>query len=286
MALILKTLCGFSVAEIARAFISGTDTIEKRLYRARQHLREEKIDFEIPVAPNVSERLDSVLTTIYLLFNEGYHSTRHVELVRMDLLQEAMRLSALICSNASTAFPESFALHALLLLNSARVESRLDSNGNILVLKNQNRQLWDREMIRLGLYYLNCSAQGEYISRYHLEAAIAAEHVMAAEYDQTNWENIIRFYDLLYQMNTSPVVALNRAIAISELNGPQEGIREIENIRDLDLLKNYYLLPATLGEMYQRMDNADQARKYFVEAMKLTNSPTQRKFLDEKMKTL
>ncbi|PWT95250.1 MAG: hypothetical protein C5B52_18200 [Bacteroidetes bacterium] len=284
--LILKTLCGFSVNEISRAFITSTDTIEKRLYRARQQLRELKIDFEIPVGPEVSARLESVLTTIYLLFNEGYHSTKHIELVRKDMLQEALRLSSLVCSHPSTALPQSFALHALLHLNGARVGSRLDSKGNILVLKNQDRNLWDREMIRLGLYYLNASAEGEQISRYHLEAAIAAEHVMAPTYEQTNWENIIRFYDLLIEMHPSPVIELNRAIAISELHGAESGIREIENIRDLPLLKNYYLLPATLGELCQRMNDNEQARKYFSQAMHLTNSPSEKKFLDGKLNEL
>ncbi len=286
VALILKVLCGFSVLEIARAFLTGNDAIEKRLYRARQQLREERIEFEIPREEELTRRLETVLTTIYLVFNEGYSSTQHADLIRKDLLEEAMRLCELLCRHPSTNNPNVFALQALMHLNSARSESRLDGEGNILILQKQDRKLWNWEMIRLGLQYLDRSAEGDQLSRYHLEAAIVAEHVFSPDYAHTNWNNILRYYDLLYQLHPSPVIALNRAIVVSEIQGPQAAINAIEEIPGLNLLKNYYLLPATLGELYARTHNNQAAIKCLREALDLTYSDSEKKLLKDKIASL
>ncbi len=285
-AMILKTLCGFSVAEIAKAFVTNKATIEKRLYRARQQFREEKIGFEIPASHELKDRLNNVLLSIYLLFNEGYSSTQHEKLVREDLLGEAMRLCRLLANHAATSSPEVWALLALMCFTNARNPSRLDEDGNILLLNEQNRNQWNRELIQMGCDFLNRSAQGETLSAYHLQAAIAYEHCTAASYNCTNWRNILHYYTLLYQLQPSAIVALNRAIVISELEGAAAGIAAIEAIPDLASLKQYYLLPATLGQLYAQLNEAGKARSYFEQAIHLTQSNAEKNLLMEKLRNL
>ncbi len=286
VALVLKTLCGFSIAEIARAFITTNDTIEKRLYRAKQQFREQKIAFEIPQEQELEMRLDNVLTAIYLLFNEGYNSTQHEDLIRKDLLEESLRLGQLLAHHPATRKPDVFALLALISFNMARSRARLDEDGNILLLAKQNRTLWDRSLIQMGFDYLDQSAEGDWLSAYHIEAAIAYEHVSASSYPATNWKNILRYYDLLYRIQPTPLVALNRSVVIGELDGPAEGIRAIENIEDAGSLKNYYLFHAILGEMYSRLNETEKADACFGEAARLTGSRAEKKLLAEKMSRL
>jgi len=283
VALILKTLCGFSVTEIARAFITGNDTIEKRLYRAKQKFREEKIEFEIPKGSALEERLDNVITAIYLLFNEGYNSTHHESLIRRDLLEESLRLGELLIQHSATRQPKVFALLALMCFNCARSDARIDKEGNILLLKNQDRSLWNQPLIDRGLRFIEDSAAGEMLSAYHLEAAIACEYVTAADYNHINWQHILHYYDLLYQVRPTAIVALNRSVVVGELHGPAEGIKAIENIPGIEFLKNYYLLHAILGEMHFQLDNKGKAADYFSKATLLTASETEKKLLAEKM---
>jgi RNA polymerase sigma factor (sigma-70 family) len=285
VALILKTLCGFSVIEIAKAFITIPDTIEKRLYRAKQKFREEKIAFEIPKEQQLEERLDNVLTAIYLLFNEGYNSTQHEALIRKDLLEESLRLGELLIRHPATKKPKVFALLALMCFNSARSDARLDKEGNILLLKNQDRNLWDQSLIQRGLRFIDDSAAGETLSAYHPEAAIACEYVTAADYKHINWQHILHYYNLLYQLRPTAIVALNRSVVVSELYGPAEGIKAIENIPGIESLKNYYLMHAILGEMYLQLDNKEKAVDCFSRAALLTASETEKKLLVEKMST-
>jgi len=282
VALILKTLCGFSVTEIARAFITANDTIEKRLYRAKQKFREEKIAFEIPKGSELEERLDNVLTAIYLLFNEGYNSTQHEDLIRRDLLEESLRLGELLIQHPATKQSKVFALLALICFNSARSDARLDKEGNILLLKDQDRNLWNQSLIDRGLHFIENSAAGETLSAYHLEAAIACEYVTAADYIHINWQHILHYYDLLYQLRPTAIVGLNRSVVIGELYGPAEGIKAIENIPDIEFLKNYYLLHAILGEMHFQLNNKEKAADYFSKAVLLTASETEKKLLGEK----
>ncbi|HKB44267.1 MAG TPA: sigma-70 family RNA polymerase sigma factor [Chitinophagaceae bacterium] len=283
VALVLKTLCGFSITEIARAFIAANDTIEKRLYRAKQKFREEKIAFEIPKGSELEERLDNVLIAIYLLFNEGYNSTQHENLIRRDLLEESLRLGELLIQHPATKQPKVFALLALMCFNSARSNARLDKEGNILLLKDQDRSLWDQSLIERGLRFIEDSAAGEMLSAYHLEAAIACEYITAADYSNINWQHILHYYDLLYQLRPTAIVALNRSVVVGELYGPAEGIKAIEKIPGIEFLKNYYLLHAILGEMHFQLDNKDKAADYFSKAALLTASETEKKLLAEKM---
>jgi RNA polymerase sigma factor (sigma-70 family) len=283
VSLILKTLCGFSVAEIAKAFVSSYDTIEKRLYRARQSFREHNVQFELPPAAELDKRLDNVLVAIYLLFNEGYTSTQHENLIRNDLITEAMRLCALICRNPAVTHTSAHALMALICFAASRNTARLDDDGNILLLKNQDRNKWNKALIEKGIFHLEASSVGESISKYHFEAGIAYEHAKANAYALTNWKNILHCYNLLQQYYPSPVVELNRAIVISELYGAAEGVKAIEAIGQLSSLKKYYLLPATLGELHLQLQLYDKAKLYFADAIALTQSATEKKLLQQKI---
>ncbi|HSU28828.1 MAG TPA: sigma-70 family RNA polymerase sigma factor [Chitinophagaceae bacterium] len=283
VALVLKTLCGFSVAEIAKAFISTPDTIEKRLYRAKEKFRQEKIAFEIPGENELDARLENVLLAIYLLFNEGYNSTDHEDLIRKDLLEESLRLGELLLQNAVTRKPPVYALLALFCFNSARSKARIDNQGNILLLKDQDRNLWDRSLISSGEQWLDKSAEGELFSAYHFEAAISREHLVAKSYDQTNWELILYYYDLLLRARPSPVVALNRAVVIGEMKGPAAGLEAIEKIPGIDGLQNYYLFHAIIGEFYAKLGNREQANEYFAKAKELTSSEKEKQLLVSKM---
>jgi RNA polymerase sigma factor (sigma-70 family) len=283
VSLILKTLCGFSVNEIAKAFVTSYEAIEKRLYRARQSFRDNDVQFELPAAAELNNRLDNVLMAIYLLFNEGYNSTQHEDLIRNDLMKEALRLCELICRSPAVKHSDVHALMALICFTASRNDARLDAEGNILLLKEQDRGKWNKQLIEKGIYHLEESSIGENISKYHLEAGIAYEHARAAGYSTTNWNNILHCYNLLQQYFPSPVIELNRAIVLSELHGPAEGIKAIEAIAQLLSLKKYYLLPATLGELHLQLHEYEKAKQYFAEAIKLTQSASEKKLLLQKM---
>jgi RNA polymerase sigma-70 factor (ECF subfamily) len=283
VAVILKILCGFSVTEIARAFVCNYSTIEKRLYRSRQSLKENRVAFELPAQQELDGRLENVLTAIYLLFNEGYNSTCHDELIRNDLVEEAMRLCELICKSSLINHGAAHALLSLMNFTAARTKARLDSEGNILLLKEQDRSKWDREHINKGIAHLERSAVANQLSKYHIEAGIAMEHAKAVQYCDTNWNNILHYYDVLYKLQPSPVIALNRAIVVAELHGAAVALACIESIHDIALLKKYYLLPATLGELYGQLQQYDKADSCFKEAITLTQSPSEKKLLQQKL---
>ncbi len=284
ISLILKTLCGFSVTEIAKAFVTNYDAIEKRLYRARQSFKENNVQFELPMAAELNNRLDNVLMAIYLLFNEGYNSTQHEHLIRDDLINEAMRLCELVLRSHAINHSNAHALMALICFTASRSAARLNTAGNILLLKDQDRDKWDVPLIKKGIYHLNESSVGEAVSKYHLEAGIAYEHARADGYAVTNWQNILHCYNLLCQYYPSPVVELNRAVVISELNGAAAGIKAVEAIPQLSVLKKYYLLPATLGELHLQLQQYNKAKAYFTEAMALTQSAAEKKLLEQKIK--
>lgn len=284
VALILKTLCGFSVAEIAKAYVTNYDTIEKRLYRARQSFKDNNVPFELPPPAELNSRLENVLLAIYLLFNEGYNSTRHEELIRNDLVEEAMRLGDLVCRSRLLHETSTHGLMALICFTASRSNARLDEAGNILLLQQQDRRKWNRELIEKGIFHLETSATGETFSKYQLEAGIAYEHARAASFAQTNWVNILHCYNLLMTHYPSPVIELNRAIAISELHGPEAGISAIGAIHNPGPLKNYYLLPATLGELHLQLKDYPSATNYFTAALALTQSAIEKKLLEQKIR--
>ena len=286
VALALKTLCGFSAAEIARAFLTSEAAIAKRLTRARQKIREARIPFEIPVGNELTQRLDGVLQTLYLLFNEGYKASVGEQLIREELCREAIRLAALLAEHPAISRPRTHALLALMLLNGARLRSRTDSDGNILRLKEQDRSCWDQGMIARGLYHLMQSTADNEVSEYHLQAAIAACHCAAKEYESTDWWRILSLYDRLVEMDDSPVVALNRAVAVAKVHGPRAGIEAVEAIQNREQLNSYYLLYVVLGEFEAHLSNRQAAINYFRKSLELVTIQSEQMFLSKKLQDL
>lgn len=284
VALALKTLCGFSVAEIARAFLTTEVAIAKRLTRAKQNIREARIPFEIPTGEDLAGRLDGVLQSLYLLFNEGYKATSGQKLVREDVCREAIRLACLLAEHPAGNQPKTHALLALMLMNGARLPTRLDGEGNLLRLQEQNRTSWDQPMIARGLFHLAQSAAGEEITEYHLEAGIAACHCAARDYASTNWGQILHLYDQLIERDDSPVIALNRAVALAEVHGPQAGIEAVSEIQELPSLESYHLLYAVLGEFESRLNHAQAAAAHFRKSLQLVEIESERAFLSKRLR--
>ena len=286
IALIMKTLCGFSIPQIARAFITSTETIAKRLYRARLAFRENNISLEIPAGQALQSRLDNVLETIYLLFNEAHSSSFHESLTRADLAEDTIRLCTLLTEHATTKLPRTDALLALLYFHTSRLASRIDEQGDLLLLKHQRRELWDKRMIELGVFYLNRAATGSSMSRYHLEAAIAYEHCKAEQYTDTDWHAILNYYDLLIKLIPSQVILLNRAIVIKELEGPAAAFECIRQIPGINFLQEYYLLHAILGELHMEMGETANAKKHYEKAISLSVSETEKRLLRKHLNQL
>jgi RNA polymerase sigma factor (sigma-70 family) len=282
-ALALKTLCGFSVPEISRAFLTTEAAIAKRLTRAKQSIREAKIAFEIPAGNELTGRLDGVLQSLYLLFNEGYKASSGDKLVREEICHEAIRLAALLAEHSAGNRPKTHALLALMLLNSARIPTRLDGEGNLLRLQEQDRTKWDRVMIARGMFHFAQSAAGDEISEYHLQAGIAACHCAAAEYQSTNWSRILSLYDRLIELDDSPVVALNRAIVIANIRGPKAGLDAVAAIRRLDKLDSYYLLYAVLGQFEAELNHSAAAARHFRKSLELAEIKSERAFLSRRL---
>ena len=283
-ALALKTLCGFGTNEIAHAFLTSEAAIAKRLTRARQKIRELRIPFEIPSGPELVERLDSVRQTLLLLFNEGYKASSGENLVREDLCAEAIRLATLLAEHPAGNQPRTHALLALMLLNGARLSARVDSDGNILRLKEQDRSLWDQAMIACGVWHLGQSAAGEEISEYHLQAGIAACHDTAVDDASTDWPQILSLYDRLMAIDASPVIALNRAVAVANVHGPQKGIEAVEAIPARHELASYYLQYAVLGEFEVQLHHDHAAAGHFRRALQLAKLPSERAFLTQRLR--
>ena len=284
VALALKTLCGFSPAEIAKAFLTTEAAIAKRLTRARQRIREAKIPFAIPEGEELVRRLDGVLQSLYLLFNEGYKASSGDKLVREDVCQEAIRLATLLTQHAAGNQPKTHALLALMLLNAARTPARVDDEGNLLRLQDQDRTQWDRALIARGMFHLAHSAAGDELSEYHLQAGIAGCHCAAKDYASTDWAQILDMYDRLTAFDDSPVVALNRAVALAEVKGPQAGIEAVGAIRNLQSLESYYLLHAVLGEFESRLDHGPAAAVHFRKSLQLAEIKSEQVFLAKRLR--
>jgi RNA polymerase sigma-70 factor, ECF subfamily len=285
IALTLKTVGGFSVEEIARAFLAQKATIAQRLVRAKKLIRDEAIAMEMPSDQELPERLSSLLKVIYLMFNEGHSAHEGDALVRADLCDEAIRLGTLLVEHRPTASPPAHALLALMLLQAARLPSRIDSCGDIALLAEQNRSRWDQQMIARGMRHLDASASGDELTTYHIEAAIAACHAAAPSFDETDWSQIVALYDELLELSPSPVAALNRAVAVAMANGPQAGIEAVESIAARDSLRDYPLLYSTLGELWLRSGNRHRAAEEFARALELPSSMPEKRFLLRKLES-
>lgn len=286
VALTLKTVGGFSVPEIAQAFLAQETAIAQRLVRVKRFMRERDIALDLPAASEMPARLESVLEVLYLMFNEGYAAHSGESLVRHDLVHEAIRLTRMLTQHPATAQPGTHALLALMLLQAARIPARADEHGDLFVLEEQDRAAWNHTMIAEGLRHLDASARGHEVSAYHLQAGIAAAHAVAPAYAATDWNEIVSLYDALLDLEPSPIVALNRAIALSRAAGPRAGLRALDALRDDPTLSRYVLFHATLGELSREAGDREAAEAHYRAALALPCSEPGRRFLERKLGTI
>ena len=273
----LRILCGFGISEIADAFLTNKETINKRLYRAKEKLREENIKIELPVDADIEARLENVLTTIYLLFNEGYYSISQDNTLRKEMCLEAMRLCTMLIENSITNKPQVNALLSLMCFHASRFDARLDNHGQLVLYDDQDVNLWNTDLISKGAYFLNAAATGNKISKYHLEAGIAYWNTRKED-TLEKWENILDLYNQLLQINYSPVAALNRTYALSKARGREAALAETEK---LELRDNhfYFLL---LGELYRNFDKT-KARHNFEKAYSLAKTQSEKHAIQKKL---
>lgn len=278
--LALRILCGFGIDEIAEAFLTNKETINKRLFRAKEKLRTENIKIELPNESEINKRLETVLTTLYLLFNEGYHSSTQNTHLRKELCLEAMRLNYFLIENETTNKPIVNALMALMCFHSSRFEARTNQLGEPILYEEQNKNLWNEELVERGNYFLIESAKGQEISKYHLEASIAYWHTTKLE-NAAKWDNILHLYNQLLQIEYSPITALNRTYALSKVVGKEKAINEALK---LDLMENHFY-HSLLGNLNTDLDNK-KAIFHFEMAYKLAKSYTDKMTIENHLKKL
>jgi RNA polymerase sigma-70 factor (ECF subfamily) len=283
LALTLKALCGFGNSEIARALLVAEETVKKRLQRATRDLIDQGVSLDPPEAGELPQRLDAVHQVLYLLFNEGHSSSEGETAIRTDLCEEAARLCHLLCSHRRCSTPATRALLALMLFHAARLDARLDHRGCVLLMEDQDRSKWDRRLIQRATELLAESAEGTVVSSFHLEAGIALHHCSAPSYAATDWPAILRLYDALLTQHHSPVYLLNRAIVVAQIAGPRAGLRALREAGPDAALVHYHLYDATLGELYRRAGQLDQARHHLEAAKQKTNSPHDREIIERRL---
>ena len=278
--LALRILCGFGIDEIAEAFLSNKETINKRLFRAKEKLREEKIKMEFPGENQINNRLDNVLHIIYLLFNEGYYSKTQNQILRKNFCIEALRLGIMLSEYEKTNHPKTNALIALMCFHSSRFNARQTSENNFVLYEHQDEELWDKALINQGLHFLNLSAQGNEISSYHLEARIANLHCKKEDTTE-KWKEILQLYNQLLMINYSPGVALNRTFALYKANGKKAALQEAEKLK----LENNHFYFLLLGELYKGIDNT-KAKANFQIALSLAKTQTEKQGILERVNQL
>ncbi len=278
--LALRILCGFGIDEIADAFLSNKETINKRLFRAKEKLREERIAIDLPEPSEIDERLSTVLMVIYLLFSEGYYSISHNTTLRKDLCLEAMRLCTMLVENSETDKPQVNALLSLMCFHASRFDARLDKNGELVLYDDQDTSLWNSDLISRGAYFLQRAQRGKTLSKYHVEAAIAYWHTQKADTHE-KWESILQLYNQLLQIEYSPIAALNRTYALAKANGKEDAIHEAEKLN----LEDNHLYFALLGELYTGIDN-QKAKSNFERALSLAKTRTDKQSLHKKIDAL
>ena len=284
VALTLRTLCGLETDEIARAFLVPSPTMAQRLVRAKRKIRDAKIPYKVPETGDMSARIDAVLVVIYLIFNEGYISTRGETLVRADLCAEAIRLARLIRMLMAPYVPEeATGLLALMLLHDSRRDARVDEAGDLVVLEEQDRTRWNHEQISEALPLVGESMRRE-PGPYALQAAIAAEHCQAARAEETDWPQIARLYNLLERVQPSPIVSLNRAVAVAMVNGPEQGLALIDELIATGNLDDYHLLHAARADLLRRLGSTAEAAKSYELALTLVTNESEKRFLERRLR--
>jgi RNA polymerase sigma-70 factor (ECF subfamily) len=283
VALILKTAGGFSVEEIAAGFLVRPSSVAQRLARAKETIRESGAQVELPADDELPTRLDAVLRAVYLLFNEGYSAHAGDTAVRAELCREAIRLAELLAASPITQRPDVDALLALLCFQASRLPARANDAGALILLAEQNRAQWDHALIARGFRALERAAVGETLTRYHLEAGIAAAHAAAATFAATDWRGILDLYDQLLELHPSPVVALNRAVALAEVEGPAAALAALERTADAPQLTRYYLLPATRAALLDRLDRRTEALAEYWKAFELAGTEQERKWIEKRI---
>lgn len=278
--LALRILCGFGIDEIAAAFLSNRETINKRLFRAKEKLRDEKIKIELPGNGDINPRLDAVLTTLYLLFSEGYYSETDNNILREDLCAEAMRLTNMLMENLQTNLPKVNALYSLMCFHSSRFPARKNEKGEMVLYHDQDESLWNQELIMKGIYFLREASKGSELSKFHLEAGIAYWHTIKSD-SKEKWENILKLYNQLLAIEYSPIAALNRTYALSKVKGKEAAIREAEK---LNLATNHFYF-TLLGELYTTIDDG-KAKENFQKAISLAKTEPERQTIQKKVAQL
>jgi len=285
IALTLKTVGGFSVSEIARAFLSNKEATAKMLVRAKRKIREQVDAVAIPEPPEIPRRLDEVLKVLYLMFNEGYSATAGEDAVRSDLCSEAIRLVLLLTRHPLTSKPKVHALAALFLFQASRLPARMEEDGSLVLLAEQNREMWNKNLIAEGLRQLRRSAGGDELSEYHLEAEIASHHAVAPDLASTDWVSVLAAYDELISRRPSPVASLNRAVALAEVRGPDAAIDALSEIKSATM-EAYYPYHVTLAEMLKRAGRAGEAKKSLEFAAGLIENAAVLRFVEAKIDEL
>jgi RNA polymerase sigma-70 factor (ECF subfamily) len=284
IALTMREVCGLTTEEIARAFLTAAPTMAKRIVRAKAKIRDARIPYEVPTQSELAPRLDTVLQVIYLVFTEGYSASSGESLTRPDLSGEAIRLGRLLVELLPE--PESQGLLALMLLHESRRGARTSPEGDLVLLDDQNRSLWNRDLIGEGIALVEQALESRRFGAYTLEAAIAATHAEAPNAAATDWAQIVALYDALLSGNPSPVVELNRAVAVAMRDGPQAGLTLIEGILARGELEDYYLAHATRADFYRRLGEVEQARASYERALELARPEVARRFLARRLKEL
>jgi RNA polymerase sigma-70 factor (ECF subfamily) len=286
VALVLKTLCGFGVPEIANAYLSDSTAVAQRIVRAKRTLKEHRVSFVFPIPSELRDRLDALLQALYLLFNEGYSASSGGELIRLDLCKEAIYLMRILVGRPPGDAPKSHALLALMLFQASRLPARTTVTGDLLLLEEQDRSAWDRALIGEAFWHLQQSASGDEVSTYHLEAGIASMHAMAASYEKTDWATILELYDQLLAQTGSAVVALNRAVALAMVQGPQAGLDDLDHLSGNAALKTYYLYPAVRAALEEKLGRNEQAIALYTAACSLVANEPEKRFLIRRIERL